>query len=91
MMPSHAEALFECCSERFEAPLAVAERELRLIADLAEAIGRALCEWSVLVAEMELARRLDSPRARDLVLETVFDETLAPPAWRVLAELMAAT
>jgi len=45
----------------------------------------------VLVAEMELARRLDSPRARDLVLETVFDETLAPPAWRVLAELMAAT
>ena len=29
--------------------------------------------------------RFDSPRAARLLMESVFDELLAPPAWRVLA------
>ena len=90
MTSANVEALVDCCRERFEAPIAVAERELGLIADLAEAIGRALREWGALTAQMELAAKLDTQRARALVLETVFDEVLAPPAWRVLADLLAA-
>jgi hypothetical protein len=90
MTSQNTEALVDFCRERFEAPLAVADRELGLIANLAEAIGRALGEWGDLLARMELAQALDGPRARALVLETVFDETLAPPAWRVLDELVEA-
>jgi hypothetical protein len=90
MTSAAAEALIDCCRERFESPLAAAERELGLIADLAKAIGRALGEWDDSLAKMELAQTLDPPRARALVLETVFDEALSPAAWRVLAEMMDA-
>jgi hypothetical protein len=80
--------LLDLCRTRFQALLAVAEREMGLIAELAEAISRALRDWARILAEMELASRLDAPRAQAFVLETVFDETLAPAAWRVLADVL---
>jgi hypothetical protein len=85
-----ADDLLDVCRERFEAPLAAAEREFGLIADLAESIGRALGEWAALTARMELAAKLDPVHARALVLETVFDEALAATAWRVLPDLLEA-
>jgi hypothetical protein len=90
MISERANDLMDLCRERFEAPHSVGERELDLIANLADAIGRAVGEWATLAARMELASEIEPGRARALVLETVFDEALAPPAWRVLAELLAA-
>ncbi|MGH7022249.1 MAG: hypothetical protein ACREEB_01515 [Caulobacteraceae bacterium] len=86
-----AAELTEACVERFEAGGRVAELELRTLASLAAAIGRSVGEWRALTAQLELARALDVPRAAALILETVFDEVLAPAAWRVLADLMDQT
>ena len=81
--------LTDHCIERFEAGRWVAERELQVLENLSKAIGQSLVEWRSLTDRMELADRLDARRAGELILETVFDETLAMPAWRVLSDLLA--
>jgi hypothetical protein len=77
------------CVERFDAGLGVADAELRGIETLAQAVRRALGEWRTLIGDLELAQPLVAGRAGALILETVFDEALAPPAWRVLSGLIA--
>jgi len=59
------------------------ERLMTLGARLALDIGR----WASLMDGLDTARAgaFDADRAADLVLETVFDETLTPDAWRALA------
>ncbi|HEY1414944.1 MAG TPA: hypothetical protein VGF42_03570 [Caulobacteraceae bacterium] len=79
------------CREDFEAGEAVADEEIRGLADLAQAIGRGLVEWRSLSATLALAAPLDARRAGTIVIETVFDEVLAPDAWRVLADAFAMT
>jgi len=77
------------CVDTFDAGRGVADEELRSLETLAQAIRRALGEWRTLTSDLELAKPLDAGRAGALVLETVFDEALAPPAWRVLSDLIA--
>jgi len=84
-----AAELIAHCIDRFDAGRVVADEELRLLEDLALAIRRALREWRALVADLELAGPMDVARAAALILETVFDEALAPPAWRVLSDLIS--
>ncbi|HEY1879593.1 MAG TPA: hypothetical protein VGG68_06655 [Caulobacteraceae bacterium] len=79
------------CREDFEAGQAVADEEIRGLAGLAQAIGRGLTEWRGLSATLALAAPLDARRAGTIVIETVFDEVLAPDAWRVLADAFALT
>lgn len=73
------------CREDFETGHLVADEEIRGLADLAQAIGRGLVEWRGISASLELAAPLDARRAGTIVIETVFDEVLAPDAWRVLS------
>lgn len=79
------------CHADFEAGGAVADQEIHALAGLAEAIGRGLVEWRDLTTAMALAQPLDARRAGVIVLETVFDEVLAPDAWRVLSDAFALT
>jgi len=61
---------------------AEAHRLVRLGGRLASDIRR----WGAQMSDLETARSgaFDAERAAALVLETVFDETLHPDAWRVL-------
>ena len=77
------------CLGRFEAGGAVAAAEADTHTPLAEAIAGHVAEWLGLVAPLELAAHFDAARAGALLLESVFDDILAPPAWRVLAAALA--
>jgi uncharacterized protein YjeT (DUF2065 family) len=79
------------CIDRFEAGGMVARAEIAGLNALAEAIARSLGEWRTLTAALELAAPIDVARAGALVLESLFDEILAPEAWRVLAAALART
>ncbi len=74
------------CREDFEAGHLVADEEIRVLSDLAQAIGRGLVEWRDISAALALAAPLDARRAGTIVIETVFDEVLPPDAWRVLSD-----
>lgn len=74
---------------RFEAGGAMADREIEALTSLAEAIARDVSEWRDLASRLELSAALDPRRAGDLILETVFDEILAPTQWCVLATAFA--
>lgn len=84
-----ADALTQRCVADFEAGAWVADDEIRGLCSLAEAIGRGLTEWRALAAPLTLVAPLDARRAGEIVIETVFDEVLAPDAWRVLADAFA--
>lgn len=77
------------CLGRFEAGGAVAAAEVAALTLLAEAIARGIGEWRTLTAPLELAATFDTTRAGALVLESLFDDILTPPAWRVLAAALA--
>jgi hypothetical protein len=81
--------LRDVCIERFEAGGVAAGAEVIALAALAMAIARNLADWRALTRTLELAAPLDLRRAGALVLESVFDEILAPDAWRVLAGALA--
>lgn len=81
--------LRDVCIERFEAGGAVANAEVVALTALAGAIARSLADWRDLARTLEFAAPLDPRRAGALVLESVFDEILAPDAWRVLAATLA--
>ena len=77
------------CREDFDAGRLVADEEIRALSGLAQAIGRGLVEWRDISASLTLAAPLDPRRAGSIVIETVFDEVLAPDAWRVLSDAFA--
>jgi hypothetical protein len=77
------------CREDFEAGHLVADDEVRALSGLAQAIGRGLVEWRDISQGLALAAPLDARRAGTIVIETVFDEVLAPDAWRVLSDAFA--
>src|SRR5258708_29810532 len=66
----------------------LADRECGALIAVAEAIARSLGEWRELTGGLELlapwgiGRAWEIRRAGALVLESVFDELLAPPQWR---------
>jgi hypothetical protein len=62
------------------------EPEVAIMTELADALFAAVCAWNVIIADVEPARRarFDARRAGALVIESVFDELLTPPACRVL-------
>ncbi len=69
----------------------LADRKCGALIAVAEAIVRSLGEWRELTAGLELLAPWDIRRAGALVLESVFDELLAPPQWRFLAAALALT
>jgi hypothetical protein len=75
------------CVRRGEAGRVIARADLELLMDLARLIGLGVRSWASIFARLDLAAAadFDRHRAAALVLETVFDELLEPPAWRVLA------
>lgn len=64
----------------------LAQAEIDGLHALAGAIAAAVDGWRNLCAPLDLAatRAFDDTRARAIVMETVFDEVLSPPAWRLL-------
>jgi hypothetical protein len=70
---------------------ALADRECAALIAIAVAIARSLGEWRELTGGLELLTPWDIRRAGALVLESVFDELLAPPQWRFLAAAWALT
>lgn len=64
---------------------AVAARDLGRLAALAKAIMDDLDDWGDRLATMNCVRAYARARAALLVMESVFDEVLTPPACRVLA------
>ena len=83
---SSASDLAARCREDFEAGHLVADEEIRALSGLAQAIGRGLVEWRDISQGLALAAPLDPRRAGTIVIETVFDEVMAPEAWRVLSD-----
>lgn len=75
--------------DRFEGGQAVAEGEIESLEAVAQAIGAAVDQWRDLTAGLPLLAPLDPARAGIIILETVFDEILDAPSWRVLAAAFA--
>ena len=69
----------------------LASQETRKLMALADGIARSLDEWRALASGVELTTQFDARRAGALVLESVFDEILAAPRWRLLAAAFALT
>ena len=65
------------------------DRDLAALFDLAEAIVRTVGEWRDLISGCEHLSPFDPRRAAVLILESVFDELLPPPHWRLLAAALA--
>lgn len=65
----------------------LARREIEGLADLADHVVRSLGHWRDSAARFDLAQRapLDVPLAARVMVETVFDDVLAPEATRVFA------
>ena len=65
----------------------LARREIEGLANLADHVVRSLGHWRDSAARFDLALRapLDVPQAARAVVETVFDDVLAPEATRVFA------
>jgi hypothetical protein len=80
-----AEELADYFRAETEAGGAMAAGEAAALMGLAEAIRAAVAAWAVPLRRMHAARPLDPRRAAALVAETVFDEILIAPAWRLLA------
>ena len=65
--------------------------DLAGVSALAMRLAADVNAWRHMVERLDHAAgaRLDVHRAADLVLESVFDEVLAPSAWRVLSAALA--
>jgi len=83
----HAEELTRDYALRFAAGARLAQAEAEALHRLAATLTDNLAALTPLVAGLEgaLLRPFDPRRAGLLMLESVFDEVLAPDAWRVLA------
>jgi hypothetical protein len=66
-------------------------RDLAALFDLAESIAQAVGEWRDLISGCERQSPCDPRRAAVLILESVFDELLPAPHWRLLAAALALT
>jgi hypothetical protein len=75
----------------FQAGQALADQETAALMALADGVARSLGEWRALIGGLELSTPLDLRRAGVLVLESVFDEILSAPQWRLLAAAFALT
>lgn len=75
------------CRERAQAPGAVSRADAGKLDVLAHSVTEAVRAWRTTMAALDLAAstRFDARRAGLIVLETVFDEVLEPPAWRLLS------
>ena len=73
------------CIQRLQAGRDVAARESRALVALAAGIAKSLAEWREHTGRLNLAASFDARRAGTLVLESVFDEILSGPQWRILA------
>ncbi len=72
---------------RFERGAGLAERDLQRLADLAERLVSDLTAWRLALAKLDVASEveLSCRRAGRILIESVFDEALTPPASRLLA------
>ncbi|MEO8927569.1 MAG: hypothetical protein ABI306_10455 [Caulobacteraceae bacterium] len=84
---AHSRAFVEGAGARIERGRRLAQGDVAHLTDLAEAVAAALTHWRRIVEALDLApaAAFDTGRAGALVLESVFDDLLAPDAWRVLA------
>ncbi|HEY5071281.1 MAG TPA: hypothetical protein VII63_04535 [Caulobacteraceae bacterium] len=83
----HAATFIQECGRRAPAGRAIAAADLELLMQLSRRLGADARAWSALLSRLDLAAAggLDPLRSADIVLETVFEESLEPSAWRVLA------
>jgi hypothetical protein len=87
----------EDCADRAEAGARIAGQDVRVIEELAAEVAGSLILWKAVFDQLDLARDaggrrpavMDVARAGDLVVETLFDELLAPAATRLLAASLA--
>jgi len=84
---AHAQAFLSHAAEGAQLGARLSRGEIAQLTDLAGAIAASLAEWRRRVEPLDLARQIafDDERAGALVLESVFDDLLTPPAWRVLS------
>ncbi len=84
---AHAEAFFAECAQSVEQDARLARGDVERLTDLAGAMAAGLADWGRRIDRLDVARHraFDEARAGRRVLEGVFDEVLAPGAWRVLA------
>ena len=61
------------------------------LVQIAHAVARSLDDWRTRVEALEVGRQgpIDCASAGGLVLESIFDDALTPPASRVLAAALA--
>jgi hypothetical protein len=84
---AHAADFARECAESVQAGARIASTDLDLMMELACGLAASARAWAALVSRLDLAAAapLDPQRAAAITLETVFEETLTPSAWRVLA------
>jgi len=76
-------------ARRLEAGRTVARDEIDSLTALAGVIRRTVGEWDAGLTPLDLERPFDAHRAEALILESVFDELLAPDSLRVLSAAIA--
>ncbi len=84
---AHAQAFRAEAAQSAEQGARLAGGDVARLTDLAGAVAAGLADWSRRIDRLDVARHrpFDEARAARQILEGVFDESLAPGAWRVLA------
>ena len=83
----HAADFADDCARRAQAGRVIAVGDTEVLMGLARAIETQARGWRDAVRRLELAatRELDPDRAAALIVETVFEDVLSEPGWRVLS------
>ncbi|MGI9168998.1 MAG: hypothetical protein ACR2FH_02310 [Caulobacteraceae bacterium] len=84
---AHVEAFVAEAADSVERGGSLARDDVGRLSGLAVNLATALADWRGLLNALEVPPRaaFDERRAGALLLESVFDDLLAPAAWRVLA------